>query len=378
MLSFGFDEKAKRNKSSSEMKNKKNTRNSQDQKEQSFNDFLYDYKKSGKLRLWDQRKTMANEVSKTCSKTQGLEKYAPRIWECGRNVGFKACISLDHGKKLKRANFCHYRLCPMCQPIKASKVRNEVYEIAKAHLEKFPDDTPLLLTLTAPNIMGEFIGREIDAHMKAFERLIKRKVVKKMNRSWFKALEITKNQDRNDYHPHFHILLMVSPEYFHKNSPLYITHEKWLKLWQEAKRDPSITQVDIRAIKDTGEGKLESLIAEVAKYATKPSSYISKDKNGKPVVDGEALQYLHHGLRGRRTIGYGGYFKKVRKEIKLLKLEKSAAEAAERLNEDGTLKEEKPELCRVCHQPMVDENYSYRDKIERYFRNRQHEHGPSP
>jgi plasmid rolling circle replication initiator protein Rep len=360
------------------MKNKKNTRNSQDQKEQSFDDCLYDYKEPGKLRLWDQRKTIAKEVSKTCSKTPGLEKYAPRIWECGRNLGFKACIFLEHGKKLKRANFCHYRLCPMCQPIKASKVRNEVYEIAKAHLEKFPEDTPLLLTLTAPNITGDFIGREIDSHMKAFERLIKRKVVKEMNRSWFKALEITKNKDRNDYHPHFHILLMVSPEYFHKNSPLYITHEKWLKLWQEAKRDPSITQVDIRAIKDTGEGKLEAIIAEVAKYATKPSSYISKNKNGNPVIDGEALQYLHHGLRGRRTIGYGGYFKKVRKEIKLLKLEKAAAVAAERLNEDGTLKEEKPELCRVCHQPMVDENYGYRNKIKRYFKNRQHDHGPSP
>ena len=359
------------------MKNKKNTRNSQDQKEQGFNDFLHDYKKSGKLRDWDQRKTMAKAVAKACSKIKGLEKYGQMICECGRNLEFKACIIPEHGKKLKRANFCHYRLCPMCQPRKASKVRNEVYELAKAHLEKFSDDTPLLLTLTAPNITGEFIGREIDGHMKAFERLIKRKVVKKMNRSWFKALEITKNQERNDFHPHFHILLMVPPEYFHKNSPIYITHEKWLKLWQEAKRDSSITQVDIRAIKEKGEGKLEAIIAEVAKYATKPSSYIVKDKNGKPIVDEKALEDLHYGLRGRRTIGYGGYFKKVRKKIKLLKLEKAASEAAEKLNEDGT-KEEKPELCRECHQPMVDENYSYLDKIERYFRNRQHEHGPSP
>lgn len=351
------------------MKNKKNPRNSQDQKAQSFNDFLHDYKKSGKLRNWDKRKSQTNALAKACSEIIGLERYGEIMCECGKNLEFEACTILEHGKKLKRANFCHYRMCPMCQPRKASKVRQEIFELAHAHLERFPKDIPLLLTLTSPNITGENIGKGIDDDMKAFERLIKRKVVKNMNRSWFKSLEVTRNRQRNDYHPHFHVLLMVSPEYFHKNSSLYITRDQWLKLWQEAKRDPTITQVDIRVLKGTGEQKLEGLIAEVAKYATKPSSYLHNNK-----VDKQALEDLHYGLKGRRTIGYGGYFKKVRKERKLLELEKAASKEA--LNEEGIPKETQPSLCRTCHQPMVKENYRYLERIKKYFRIRHHNHGP--
>ena len=361
------------------MQNKQNNQPSQDKKFQEspeYRQFLRDIKKSGNLRDWDKRKSQTNAVAKACAEIVGLEKYGEMMCECGKKVEFEACVIPEHGKKIKRANFCNYRMCPMCQPRKASKVRNEVFDLAKAHLDQYPDDIPLLLTLTAPNITGENIGREVDSFMKAFERLIKRKAVKQMNRSWFKSLEVTKNHDRVDYHPHFHVMLMVSPEYFQKNSPLYITRDEWLKLWQEAKRDSSITQVDIRALKGTGEQKLEAIIAEVAKYATKPSSYIIKDKFGNEVVDSQALEDLHWGLKGRRTIGYGGYFKKVRKIRKLQALEKAALESSEKLNEDGTLVEEKPSLCRECHQPMVKETYAYMDGIKRYCRIQHYDHGP--
>ena len=361
------------------MKNKKNHQDSQDKKFPNYHEALHDYKKSGKLRDWDGRETLTNALAIACLETPGLEKQGERMLLCGRSLDFEACIIVRHGKKLKRANFCKYRLCPMCQPRKANKVRDEVFALAKAHLEKYSNDVPLLLTLTAPNVNGEDIGREIDDLMKAFERLIKRKAVKRMNRSWFKSLEITKNQERNDFHPHFHILLMVPPEYFYKDSPLYITHDEWLKLWQEAKRDFTITQVDIRAIKGKNkEGKLEALIAEAAKYTTKPSSYIYKDKDGKEVIDREALSYLHDGLKGRRTIGYGGYFKEVRKERKLEALEKAAIDDTENLNEDGTPKEKQPSRCRECNREMIAETYIYNDKLKRYCKVSQHDHGPSP
>lgn len=45
-------------------------------------------------------------------------------------------------------------------------------------------------------------------------------------------------------------------------------------------RDNSITQVDIRRVDDKGEGTFESIVAEVAKYATKPLSYILKNEKG--------------------------------------------------------------------------------------------------
>ena len=51
-------------------------------------------------------------------------------------------------------------------------------------------------------------------------------------RSWFRSLEVTYNKDRDDYHPHFHALLMVPHHYFYKDRGLYIPHEKWLDLWK--------------------------------------------------------------------------------------------------------------------------------------------------
>lgn len=351
------------------MKNKKNTRNSQDSKSQ---DFLYDYKKSGKLRPWDKRKAITDEISRACFQIPGLERYGEMMCSCGSFLGFEACVILEHGKVLKKASFCKYRLCVMCQSRKAVITRKQVFDLASWHLEKYPNDAPLLLTLTIPNVSGENIGKTIDRMTKAFERLSKRKVVKGMNRSWFKSLEITYNRDRVDFHPHFHVLMMVPPEYFRMKSGLYITHGKWLNLWQEAMRDSTITQVDVRKIKDTGEGKLEAIIAEVAKYATKPSSYVFENDCGELEVDNQALEHLHYGLKGRRLIGYGGYFKEVRKEKRLLDVEESDLVSVdeEEIDEDGVVKEssQKVSCCKICNLPLVEENYHWTQKIKRYLR----------
>ena len=82
-------------------------------------------------------------------------------------------------------------------------------------------------------------------------------------RSWFRSLEVTYNKDRDDYHPHFHALLMVPHHYFYKDRGLYIPHEKWLDLWKKSMRDDRITQVDIRKVKSREQGSLESLAGKL-------------------------------------------------------------------------------------------------------------------
>ena len=97
---------------------------------------------------------------------------------------------------------------------------------------------------------------------------MERAEVKRGIKGFFRALEVTYNGDRDDYHPHFHILLAVPSNYFTKN---YITQNRWLELWRESTRYPEITQVDIRVIKPNKKREnstsIESAAAEVGKYA---------------------------------------------------------------------------------------------------------------
>lgn len=63
----------------------------------------------------------------------------------------------------------------------------------------------MLLTLTVVNVSGDELGRMVDCMNVAWRRLVQRRVIKRAVRSWFRALEITYNQERQDFHPHFHI-----------------------------------------------------------------------------------------------------------------------------------------------------------------------------
>ena len=80
------------------------------------------------------------------------------------------------------------------------------------------------------NVKGGELNKAIDQMNIAWKRLTELKVVKGAVRSWFRSLEVTYNKDRDDYHPHFHALLMVPHHYFYKDRGLYIPHEKWLDL----------------------------------------------------------------------------------------------------------------------------------------------------
>ncbi len=68
-----------------------------------------------------------------------------------------------------------------------------------------------------------------------------RNPVKRVCRSWFRALEITYNAERDDYHSHFHVLIMVSKAYFDYSRDLYIDRDVWLLMWQEVTGLPEIT-----------------------------------------------------------------------------------------------------------------------------------------
>ena len=91
----------------------------------------------------------------------------------------------------------------------------------------------IFLTLTAPSVSGERLRDEIDDYAASFKRFAKLKEFEKMNVGYIRKLEITYNKKRNDYHPHYHILICVNKSYF--TSRDYIKHEKWLDMWRLSK-----------------------------------------------------------------------------------------------------------------------------------------------
>lgn len=340
----------------------KNTNKERKSQRENQLDSLIDLKSTGKRRNWDKAKKMSLAVASAYSQNVDLEKYGEKIKSCGNYLKFKACKNITHGKKLVDAYFCKCRQCVMCQGRKSNVIRKQVVDLAHEHLARYSTDVPLLLTLTVPNESGENMIETITKMTAAWNRLMQIKKVKGAARSWFRSLEITYNPDRDDFHPHFHAVLMVPKLYFRRKSGLYITRDEWLRLWQQSMRDDRITQVDIRRLKPKGKGELEAFVGEAAKYATKPSSYILENELGKHEADPKVVSDLHYALRGRRLVAYGGYFSQIRKEKKMADVEK-----ADLVNEDGEGISDKCH-CKICKSELVEELYRWNFGGEQYRR----------
>jgi len=320
-------------------------------------EILSDVRKSGKPKPWKSYKQQSLAVSDAYGFFQYLEKYAHTIADCGAYLRFKSC-SQGHYKKLILAYFCKCRLCVMCQWRKSLVMYHQVFTLIHAHRAKFKLDVPLLLTLTVPNVSGDQLNQCLNEMQKGFQKLMKRRGIKRAARSWFRSLEITYNGQRDDYHPHYHVLLLVPEAYFKRDRGLYLDQSEWLSLWQESMEMPEITQVDVRRVRKRTKGQIEGIAAEVAKYATKPSTYVKKQSEGDFKADSAVIETLHCAIKGRRLVAFGGLFVKLRRELKLKDIEESNL-----INITET-----PEACTcpICQSTLREELYRWNNQYRDY------------
>ena len=236
---------------------------------------------------------------------------ADRVSDCGSFLDFAYAIdengSMSESGKLHSANFCRDRLCPMCSWRRSLKIFGQVSHIMDCIAGNYKF---LFLTLTVPNCAPDELPATLDRLMVSFKKLMKYKRLKFV-KGFFRALEITRNKDTGTYHPHFHCILAVPMNYGKKE---YVKHSEWLNLWRKAYKDDSITQVDIRVLKDKDGNRLEgeftksmkAAIAEVAKYPLKSSEYLF---SGDQVITDDIIRTLSDALFHRRLVAYGGCFK---------------------------------------------------------------------
>ena len=237
-----------------------------------------------------------------------------RVADCGSWLEFLKCSEIKEGTesenyKLYRANFCRDRLCPMCAWRRSYKIFGQISKIMNYLGDKY---RYIFLTLTVLNCGAHQLDRTIDNMQKAYSKLIRRKAFKTAIKGYFRALEVTRNKKNGTYHPHFHVVLAVLPSYF--TSRDYIKRDEWLNMWRQSMKDNSITQVDVRTMKDKKTGEvfgtaLSSAVAETAKYAVKSADYIFE--NDDALMD-EIVDTLSASLCRRRMTAFGGCFAEAR------------------------------------------------------------------
>ena len=154
----------------------------------------------------------------------------------------------------------------------------------------------IFVTLTSPNVTAERLEEEIRDYAKAFKRFSELKAFDNMNVGYIRKLELTYNKDRNDYNPHYHLIVCIKKSYFKSRD--YIKQKKWLEMWQLAKRDMTITQVDVRKAD-------KNSFLEIAKYAAKDSDYL---------LNQNVFDVFYTSLKGKKILTYNRIFKDLSKE----------------------------------------------------------------
>lgn len=253
---------------------------------------------------------------------------ARRMERCGDFLQFASGVNADGSlapHRLVGANFCRIRLCPTCEWRRFLK--NSYNSSRILHHLRGVGYQFVFVTLTVRNVVGDDLKDTVSHMYSSIRRLLQRSEVcghKGRNAGPVKGyqytLEVTRNNNRSSdwygtFHPHFHCIFAVLPEYF--TGADYLSKGRLLELWRESCRDDGITQVDIRAIRKNRKGfdDIDSAVAEISKYCCKPSDFLDRTD---PLERQEVVFDLFHALRGVRLVNRGGV---IRKAFRFLKLE---------------------------------------------------------
>jgi plasmid rolling circle replication initiator protein Rep len=315
-------------------------------------EILQDVKQSGKERPWKPKKERSLAVLESFNNL-GLDGRAERLAKCAAWMKFLEC-RIDFFKKLIGANFCRDRMCPMCNWRRSLKLQGQIIKILHkaAEIRKM---RYIFVTLTVKNMTGDELNEAITSMLKAFKRFIEYEAVDKHCIGYVRNLEITYNAERDDFHPHIHVLLAMDTSYFGGKS--YINKMGWVELWQKAHRLDYSPSVYVKEVKTGAVDKpIWKAAAEVGKYSVEDSDYIF-ESNQK--LQDKVINYLASALKGRRLISFGKMFRDLHKELNLQDVEADNADLIGNSEKDCT--------CPICQSLLVEQlyrwNYGYKNYI---------------
>lgn len=209
-------------------------------------------------------------------------------------------------------NFCRQRICPQCQRRLSLKTYALLQKVVKTTSGRW-----LMMTLTVRNVKAFQLDKTISRMFLKFSTMWREELKTRFD-GCFRALEVTYNSERDDYHPHFHCLINVADDYF--TSEKYLKQSSLVDMWQGYWCRGSDGGADLRVIDDKEKG-----VAEVAKYAVKPFDFNDEETAVK------ILDELFTTLRSRRlTQTYGT----VKTALSAVKMEYKELEKKDPLDAD--------------------------------------------
>lgn len=320
-------------------------------------EILQDTNLKGKEINWKSRKINNSVIAESFKRLKKFNR-ANRLEDCGTLLKFDECGNDDY-KKLIRANFCHDRLCPICNWRKSILLQYQLKQII-IELKKQQNVEFVFLTLTSNNVDGKDLSKNLDSMYKAFNKFFKYKKLDNMSVGYIRTLEVTRNtnknsKDYNTYHAHFHVLIAVKPSYFKDKT--YLRQSDFVNLWKKALKVNYSPIVHIEKVKPKSKKQgLMSAVLEVAKYSVKDTDYIcSTDEETDSVV-----KTLSGALKGRRLIGFSKVFKEIRAKLKLQDVE----------DESCDLINHKDNECRCpkCGGVLNSVVYGWKNTYKNYFK----------
>ena len=226
---------------------------------------------------------------------QDLLSWSYRIKNCASNLWF---TYVNNEMKLKRANFCRVRYCPMCSYRRSKINRARLFQVWSKISDKY---RYLFLTLTVKNVPLN-IFRDVYQKQFRFGFARFRKFFFYSNpliKGFIRSTEVTQPKDSSYTHPHIHMLIAVDEDYF--DSYNYMDVSYWGKMWKEALRLDYDPITYISAVSENGGRSL----LEITKYELKPVNYTE---------NAIWLSKLALQTRKLRFLSYAGVFN----EIKLI------------------------------------------------------------
>jgi plasmid rolling circle replication initiator protein Rep len=195
-------------------------------------------------------------------------------------------VKFQDGSKLI-GSLCRKRWCQHCSRIKTAELIQGYKEPLKQMqiVQEF-----YFVTLTAPTVQARQLNNELAKRYKAFTRIkdnIRKNYGLKLN--GLRKTEITYNEHKDKYHPHFHLMVQGLKQ-------AQLIQSLWLKQFPNASNKAQ----DIQLI-DTSDS---NNLVEVFKYATKD---VTRD-----TITAKAMDNIYKALDGLRTIQTYGSIRKVK------------------------------------------------------------------
>jgi hypothetical protein len=163
----------------------------------------------------------------------------------------------------------------------------------------------------------------------ALERMRYKRVVRRHVIASARTLEITRNHDTRTWHPHVHLLAMIT-----EGEQLHLART-WAQLWRDVMGLDYDPVVDVREVTDQGS------VYEVSKYVTKYSTLLGElsDREAAPII-----AELSEAINKRQLHAWGGLWRQARKALQQVDVERMS---------DGAL-DEVVACCPDCGGELLD------------------------